>query len=167
MKNQTIEINSAIRGWTKGKLNPRSSFYTGRGPNIGDLNSWMLEAIYQGIKTEVGEGPARNFVQFVYDLKDLSASAFLQAFEQFWYGGCEVTTEPQREGTGNQLTGHDEDELFAEGWGLIGHALGGSRLSQDKVEALSCSLKLEFIEKHKKEIVGYTNRRIGKTYFGY
>lgn len=41
-----IDIRSAVGQWTKDQLVMRASYYTGRNPNNGDLNSMMLELIY-------------------------------------------------------------------------------------------------------------------------
>ncbi len=148
------DIKLAIDRWTKGRLTLRSSFYTGRDPSASDLNSTMLEGIYQGIKAEVGQTEAINFAKFVANLKDLSASAFIQAFELFWYGGCvnlKETVVTQRERSGHQLTGRDK-ELFAEGFALIGAALSGSMMSASQIEQASRSIKSQFVFNHKDEI---------------
>jgi len=42
-----LDIVNAVQNWTKNRFVFRSSFYTGRGPNRGDLNSEKLEQIYQ------------------------------------------------------------------------------------------------------------------------
>jgi len=146
-----IDLRSAVGEWTKHKFNFRSSFYTGRGSNSGDLDSSILEMIYQGLKRDVGVLEAANFAKFVNHLTDLSASAFIQAFEQFWATGCGVPSEPQRKGTGNQLTGRDEEQIF-EGLALIGSALGGPQLSPAMEAMLSQSIKAKFVYDHKEEI---------------
>src|SRR3989338_2371038 len=86
-EDKTVDKNPApfVNQWTKGKFNFRASFYTGRDPNSGDLNSSILEDIYQGIRKEFGDQKAKNFARFVATLGDLSASAFIQAFENFWW----------------------------------------------------------------------------------
>lgn len=152
--NAITDIKSAVDRWTRGQLVLRSSFYTGRDPSAGDLNSTMFEGIYQGIKAEVGQAEATNFAKFIAKLKDLSASAFVQAFEQFWYSGCVNLKEAvvaQRERSGYQLTGRNK-ELFAEGFALIGLALSGSMMSTSQIEQASRSIKSQFVFNHKDEI---------------
>lgn len=148
----TIDIAEAVGRWTRHKFNFRASFYTGHGVVSSDLNSAILEMIYQGLKTEVGQEVATNFAKFVNNLKDLSASAFIQAFEQFWYGGCKDTDFKQRPGTGNQVTGHGS-EVEVEALVLVAEALfGGRRMSLEETERASRSIKQQFILEHKDEV---------------
>lgn len=154
MKNQAVEkinIRQAISDWTNGKFILRSSFYTGRGVTTTDLNSQILEMIYQGIKTHVGEKEAANFVNFVANLKDLSASAFIQAFEQFWYGGCQETDMLQRERSGDQITGYG-DERYIEGLAIIAGALFGQRMSTQDIERASSAISWQFLSGHEDEL---------------
>ena len=146
-----LDIASAIGRWTKNQFNFRASFYTGRGVNNGDLNSMMLEKIYQGLRVEVSQEVATNFAKFVDKLKDLSASAFIQAFEQFWEGGCQDTNFQQRTGTSNEITGHGHVRDF-EAIALLGAALGGQRMNVEETERQSRFLKSTFIEIHRDEI---------------
>ena len=148
---QDINIAAAVGKWTRGRLNFRSSFYTGRGVTTGDLNSSMLEQIYQGLKADVGQKEATNFAKFVWKLKDLSASAFIQALEQFWHEGCPDQSPEQRAGTGNEMTAHGEDR-YTEAFALIGQAFGGRRASAEEIEQQSLSLKMSFCRNHEKEL---------------
>src|SRR3989338_1280027 len=132
-----FDLKSAVNRWTRSKLNFRSSYYTGRGPTSGDLNSVMLEGIYKGIKNEVGEQEATNFVNFVDNLKNMSASAFIQAFQQFFYSDL---SETNIQGTGRKLSGTSQDELFSEGMALIAHSLG-DQPNPDEMERASYSIK--------------------------
>lgn len=154
MKNKAIEkidIRSAVSDWTKGKFMLRSSYYTGCGVTTTDLNSQILEMIYRGIKKHVGKKEAVNFVNFVANLKDLSASAFIQAFEQFWYGGCQEIDVVQLERSGDQITGYGE-ERNAEIIALIAGALFGQKMSTQDIERSSSSISWQFLSDHKDEL---------------
>jgi hypothetical protein len=155
---RSFDIKSAIGRWTKDRFVLRSSFYTGRGVNAGDLNSEMLENIYQGLKADVSQDAATNFAKFVNGLTDLSASAFIQAFERFWYGGCQKTEISQGDHDGNRLTGRG-DALIGEGLALIANALGGRRSSQTEIEAGSQQIKSSFLMHHQEE-TGFTAKFI-------
>lgn len=147
---QNLDIQSAVTEWCDRRFNFRASFYTGRGVNLGDLNSTYLEMIYQGLKTDVGQEAATNFVNFVDNLKDLSASGFIQAFERFWWSGCTDTYISLPAGVGNQLTGRG-DALIGEGFALIAAGMGGGLPSPEVIEAQSRHVKAEFLKLHKSE----------------
>lgn len=53
------------------------SYYSGRGAIIGDLNSEILEKVYQGIKSEHGESAAKAYEKLVAAIPKLSATDFL------------------------------------------------------------------------------------------
>lgn len=150
----SIDIKSAVPRWCKDQFILRASFYTGRGVNSGDLNSKYLERIYQGIKAEICEAAAINFARFVNHLKDLTASAFIQAFEEFWHNGCKDIDFRQRKGTGYEITGRSDAEKMAEGFVLIASAFGGSKATVEEIESQSRNIKAEFVREHKKEIRG-------------
>jgi hypothetical protein len=146
-----INLEEAIPRWTKKAFILRSSYYTGRNPSEGDLNSVMLEGIYNGIKKEVGQKEATNFVKFVENLTDLSASAFIQAFERFWRSDCTNFNQIQPEGSGNQLTGQG-DQLLTEGFGVLANALSGRRVSPETIRLDSRRIKAPFIAKYKAQL---------------
>lgn len=81
-------FHTAVRQWTEGKLNSRSGYYAGRGPKRCDLNEDYLQMLFQGISKDFSPKHADLFVDFVEKLTDLSASAFLVAFEYFFNSGC-------------------------------------------------------------------------------
>lgn len=61
-----------------GMLNPSPDYYAGRGNNVRDLNSSILEMLHGGIKADIGEGAAKAFVNMVHDLKSTNAQTFLK-----------------------------------------------------------------------------------------
>lgn len=151
---KSIDIQSSVSRWCKNQFILRASFYTGRGVNNGDLNSRYMEMIYQGLKTEVCQAAATNFAKFTNQLKDLTASAFIQAFEEFWYGGCQVTDANQRKGTGYQISGRGDNEKMTEAFVLFANAFGGRQATIEEVEQDSVHIKSEFVHKHQNEIRG-------------
>jgi hypothetical protein len=58
-------------------MSARPEFYSGRGAISDDLNSKILEKVYQGVQREHGEKAAKQFAQMVADIPSLSATDFL------------------------------------------------------------------------------------------
>lgn len=73
----TITGEEIIHRYCMGMLNPSPDYYAGRGNNVRDLNSSILELLYGGIKTEVGPESAKMFVNMVKNLKNTNAQNFL------------------------------------------------------------------------------------------
>jgi hypothetical protein len=103
------DLKWAVNRWTNSQLNFRASFYTGCSPSYSYLNSMILEKMYRGIKNDVSEEAATNFARFVARLKDLSPSAFIQAFERFLAHDCKDIEVSQKVGSSNYLTGLEQD----------------------------------------------------------
>jgi hypothetical protein len=129
----------------------RSGFYAGRKPSTGDLNSQILEMFYLGMKRDLGGEAASNFVRFVNNLDDLSASAFIVAFEQFWASGCEDVGVRQEPGDRNRLSGRGHG-LEVEAFGLIGETLFGRPMSEEEIRVASVPIKSSFIRAHESEV---------------
>lgn len=62
---------------------PSPSYYSGRGATMSDLDSNILEKMYQLIETHVGKDNADQFVRMVASIKVLSATDFLITLEGF------------------------------------------------------------------------------------
>ena len=137
---------TAVRRWTNGSFILDSGFYSGRGVNPGDLDSEMLEQIYQGLKSDVGKEEARNFVRFVNKLGDLSASSFIMAFGRFYYTDCKEISIEQAAGDRTQITRH------VQGFMVIARALYGKPKSEEQISHESNCIKAEFIYVHLDEI---------------
>lgn len=73
----TISAEEIIYRYCMGMLNPDPDYYNGRGNDVRDLNSSILEMLYGGIKTEIGADQARMFVNMVKNLKNTNARNFL------------------------------------------------------------------------------------------
>ena len=61
----------------KAGMSRRPEYYSGRGAILADLNSDILEKIYQGIDKEYGNKASKSFVNMVKEIPVLSATAFL------------------------------------------------------------------------------------------
>lgn len=59
-------------------MSTRPEYYSGRGATRSDLDTGILERIYQGILKGYGKRAANYFVKMVADIKVLSATTFLQ-----------------------------------------------------------------------------------------
>jgi hypothetical protein len=58
-------------------MSARPEFYSGRGATRSDLNSTILQKIYDGVSREHGKDAGDNFAQMVADIPKLSATDFL------------------------------------------------------------------------------------------
>ncbi len=72
-----MKVEEIIYGNCHGLLNPNPAYYDGRGNNLTDLNSRILEMVYQGIHKEIGPDAAKAFVNMVKDMKNTNAKNFL------------------------------------------------------------------------------------------
>src|SRR3989338_9163592 len=61
----------------KAGMSKRPEFYSGRGTILADLNSNILEKIYQEINEIHGEKVSKQFVKIVKEIPGLSATDFL------------------------------------------------------------------------------------------
>lgn len=67
-------------------LNDRSSYYSGRGVNYGDLNDKHLAEIYRKLLV-LDYNYASNFVGLVNRMRTLGATEFIDSFIRFGYSG--------------------------------------------------------------------------------
>ena len=72
-----VSVEEIIYAHCQGLLNPRPDYYEGRGNNLRDLNSRILEMVYGGIHQEIGAAAAKSFVNMVKDMKNTNAKGFL------------------------------------------------------------------------------------------
>lgn len=140
-----------VHDWIKGRFVMDSGYYAGRGPTQSDLNSALLEMFYDGIKKDAGTDAAANFVRFVNKLDDLSASAFIVAFERFAANDCKTIKIAQDKGDGTRLTGRGA-ALEAQAFAVIASAFAGPKRSEAELRQAHDGIKYQFIQKHKKEI---------------
>lgn len=148
MTNRSFE--SVVSGWTRNFVWD-SGYYAGRGPSKTDLNSEILEAIYRGIRQDISEVAAINFVRFVNNLVDLSASSFIVAFERFHYSDYETIDVPQRKEDRARLTGRGH-ALQAQALAVFAGALFGRPRDEAMTLQDSNFIKEDFIRAHRDEI---------------
>jgi hypothetical protein len=154
-----LDLQRLVHDWTKGRFVMDSGHYAGRLPTKSDLNSPILQSLYDGIKKELGVDAAKNFVRFVNKLDDLSASSFIVAFERFCAEGCKVVDIKQYGVDRNRVTGYGaagEMQAFA----VIAEALGGRKRSEDEIRQISDDIKYQFILSHQKEIPSSEKREM-------
>lgn len=152
-KASEINLPRAIREWTKGRFSLDSGYYAGRPPTKSDLNSPMLEGIYDGIKYQIGTAEAANFVLYVYHLSDLSASCFVAALERFFAADCSAESVEWRLSDRTRITAHG-DEARAQAFAVVANAFGVKQKSESEIRQLSEGIKAEFIRHHWNEIPG-------------
>lgn len=58
-------------------INPRPSYYSGRGATTSDLTAQKLITIQEKIKNAYGDEAERNFVEMVKEIPVMSATSFL------------------------------------------------------------------------------------------
>lgn len=104
MKPQNTD--DAIRKWCGGTLINRPSYYSGRGPNAGDLGERHLTMIYEGIKADFEPEIVESFVSLVEAQSDMSASAFLTAFDQWFCNGFDHESVHRSNLDGMGITGY-------------------------------------------------------------
>lgn len=107
-------------------MSTRPEFYSGRGAIICDLNSKLLEMIYDGVLVKVGPEAAKEFVNFVMGIDRLSATHFLNEFYNFGYRGW-VCAEPRATVTLNHIdVGPDNEARLGIGMATIAGVMFGS-----------------------------------------
>jgi hypothetical protein len=128
-------------------MSTRPEYYSGRGAITCDLNGNMLEGIYQGIKKEFGELPAKNFVKMVANIKVLSATTFLEELYMLFGNDWKYTNKPkshQANGISipkNENGEYDERSAMS---GMLGIFAAISNNDRDETPAI----KNYFISRH-------------------
>lgn len=79
IKNDIPKEELASRILDTSGLNPRSSYYSGRGVNRGDLNETMLVSIFEKL-LKLDKNYANEFVEMVKKMKTLGATEFIDSF---------------------------------------------------------------------------------------
>lgn len=128
----------------------------------GDLGSNHLEMIYKGIKKDVGEREASNFVRFVNNLDDMAASAFIVAFERFWNQDCEP--EVGQHTSDRMRLDAPGDALLGQALGAIASAFYSAQMSEEEYRQLSDQIKAPFVRDHFNEIPEDEHRQLTSCY---
>ncbi|HEY4482637.1 MAG TPA: hypothetical protein VI953_00480 [Candidatus Paceibacterota bacterium] len=145
-----LNPDKMVSKWCKGRFILVSGFYAGRPPSEGDLDSRILQSFYVGIRNDIGEEEARNFVRFVNNLNDLSASSFIVAFQRFWWGGMRTVSVEQRKEDRFELSGRG-NALAIEGMGAIFSAMFDKSTPAEN-SSTSRRIKRPFIQAHLEEL---------------
>jgi hypothetical protein len=143
-----------IWDYCQGRLNPNPDYYEGHGNELRDLNSPILEMVYQGILTEHGAGPAKAFVNMVKNLRDTNATSFLNELYRMekkgWRWGepvlkVRVSTDKKEEGV-PVPTAPSEPVKRTVGEILNAFRRGASSVGHDK------AITYDFLAAHKSEV---------------
>ncbi len=149
------DIEERVGVWTKGCVaggfGLNSGYYTGRGPSTSDINTKVLEGIYDGLKAEVSPQAAHNFVRLVDGLKDMSATLFILAFERFYRNGCKVIDTRQDPKDRDDIRTYGT-EAEAQDFTVFARNFTRDAESQESIEQQSAVLKREFLLNHHHEV---------------
>lgn len=149
-----LDLKSSIEEWTAGTIpggfELRSGYYAGRPPSQGDINTEVLEGIYEGLARDVSHVAAVNFVLLVNSLDDMSASSFVVAFERFAHNDFSQKPVAQSKKDRDRIDAHG-DEAIPQAMGLMGMVIGG-RPDESEIRKLSDKVKGEFLARHSEEI---------------
>lgn len=135
------------------RMSTRPEFYSGRGAITCDLDGSMLEGIYQDIKKEFGEEPAKNFVKMVNDIKVISATTFLEELYMLCGNGWNYKKKRKsHQASGisipkNENGEYDENSLTS---GILGMFAAISNGSRDETPLI----KNYFLSKHGVKLKG-------------
>lgn len=124
----TMKASEIVTRYTEGRMAARPEYYSGRGATISDLNSKLLEGIYQGILKEIGPGAADQFVLMVEDLDRVSATYFLNSLYALEANGWVwVKADAPSKSMDHMDLGRDKEGLEVVGFATFASwAFGGS-----------------------------------------
>ena len=138
-----------------GRLNPNPEYYEGHGNNVRDLNSQILEMVYQGVLAEHGADAARAFVNMVKNLKDTGASHFLKELYRMerkgWRWGEPVLKVRAQTAVAAEVVSSENVEPVKAVKRTVGEILnafrrGASAVGHDK------AITGDFLDAHKGEV---------------
>jgi hypothetical protein len=127
-------------------MSTRPEFTSGRGAILCDLNGTQLEKIYQGIKKEFGDKPAKNFVKMVDDIKVMACTTFLEELYMLCGNGWKYRKKPKEHQTNgisipkNKQGEYDDHSMVSGMLGMLAAMSSGGRdeTAQIKNYFLSC-----------------------------
>lgn len=114
IKNNTYPSELAREILYTSGLNARSSYYSGRGVNYGDLNDKHLAEIYKKLLI-LDENYAKSFVWLVDNMKTLGATEFIDSFINLGYANFDHTKFDVRSDRNISLDGLEGNALLAVG----------------------------------------------------
>lgn len=131
------------------RLNNRPDYYSGRGAMMCDLNSALLEKLYQGILAEHGKPAAEEFVTMVERIDVLSATLFLNSLYELEARKWKWEKEPRRSRDAEHIEITDDPRpaaQLASGMASILSWEGGGSTRDD-----TFMIRAEFLQKHGRE----------------
>lgn len=152
MHNLANRVSKWTRNAQHGPFYMESGFYAGRAPSTRDVNSQILEAIRIGLRDEVSQEAAVNFVRMVNQLDDLSASSFVVALERFFASDCKEVLSAQRKEDRTRIDAHGDDRARKQSLGLVLQVASGPTISEEDIAARSEDIKADFIRWHEHDI---------------
>lgn len=146
-------------------MSARPEFYSGRGAILSDLNSTILEKVYQGIKAEYGQDAASSFAQMVANTDKLSATLFLTSLFRLYLNDWQVPEPKQSSTLDHTDVGPDDGGRMAVGFATIANALSGQTERNETPMIVG-----DFLHKHRDEITPRIEERFldnrGTFYYG-
>lgn len=128
-------------------LNDRSSYYSGRGVNYGDLNDKNLVAIYKKL-LKFDPSYAKDFVELVNNMRTLGATEFIDSFINFGYSNFSLKKDviSDENVSLNGVHGDARYVVAAVSMFEFGRRDEGYQVSatEDMKEAFNC--KIEYIQ---------------------
>ena len=157
----SAQLDTFVAQWTQRRLCVEPGFYAGRPPSTDDISFRTLEDIYQGLRKDIGDVAAANFVRLVNSLDDMSASSLMTALHKFWAQHCTISFVPQRPDdriTVTPVKGKaQEQQLFA----VVADAMVHGSTSEEEIRKLSSKVKNVFIHAHL-DLIPESERRAEK-----
>jgi hypothetical protein len=138
-------------------MHRRPEYYSGRGAITSDLNSPILEKIYQGIEKQYGKKSANQYVKMVAKIPKLSATDFLLSLSKLESNNWKLKGLNLGRERGVYVDGPTDKAKFAVGlFTIAGVFSGGSE--RDETDFI----KGQFLHNHniktgKKVISDYDN----------
>ncbi len=143
-----------IHRYSHRQLSARPEFFSGTGRCV---NAEQLEWIYGGIKTELGNQAAANFVQFVCDADTLFAASFLTDFHEFVANRCQPWQARRHTARDQVPIGEDDGRGITAMAGVAAFMSSGSGGHIDRTSPI----KREFLPQHEGE---YTEQQGADVY---
>ncbi|MGB4056517.1 MAG: hypothetical protein WBK77_00335 [Alphaproteobacteria bacterium] len=155
----TMTASEIVYKYGQRKLSARPEYYAGRGNNHGDLNSDLIEMVYDGIQTEVGSDAAKAFVNMVSRMTDdASATTFLVSLYRLERNDWKFKSETVVKNSGESLaesimelerSGNPHSEIVGI-FGIISLVSGGG--AKTISPGAGFSIIGEFLSRHKDEL---------------
>ncbi len=157
-KKSQINVSERFAQWTRGaapgpSLTLDRDYYLGR-MTESDVNGKTLEQIYAGLRAEVGNNAAKNFVLLVNGMEDFHTPLFIDAFVTFWQSGCKLTSLEQRSSDRDDPRFSSGGAAEAQFFAVFANAISGEKKNAVAVARHAERVKGRFIQNHQRELRG-------------